>query len=602
MALYDVNNLSVSSLLSNIRDGSIAIPEIQRPFVWDSTKVRDLIDSLYKGYPVGYIIIWQNPDVKLKDGTISIGKKVIIDGQQRITALTAAIVGLEIIGADYKKKRIKIAFNPLEEKFETSNPSIEKDCLWISDISTVLQPGFDTFSFVNEYCDKNNIMNNTEKSSVNKVINTLSQIQNNNLGVINLSSYLDIDSVTDIFIRINSKGKVLSQADFAMSKISSNENFKGDLIRKTIDYFCHILQNPGDFDTIKNNDSKFANTDEFRAISWIKDENEDIYVPDYTDLLRVAFTSKFHRGKLADLVSLLSGRDFKTREFRDEIAEKSFAELKESVLQFVSKTNFQRYLMIVKSTGIIDSSLIRSANVMNFGYILYLALKEKKIDSVIIEKAVRRWIVLSILTVRYSGSPESMFNYDITRFMQTENPLDYIEKVEAGELSEAFWTNVLVTKLNSAVASSPFFNVFLMAQVKSGDKGFLSEQIDVKSMIEQRGDIHHLFPKQYLIDNGIKDKGMYNQIANYVYLQSEINIKVKDTAPNEYMATVLQQCTDKTPVYGGIVNRDALMQNLKANCVPEDFVEMDIKDFNRFLDERRKLMAAKIKEYYESLK
>lgn len=602
MAQYNVNNIMVSSLLSSIRDGTIAIPEIQRPFVWDPTKVRDLIDSLYKGYPVGYIIVWQNPDVKLKDGTISSGKKIIIDGQQRITALTAAIVGLEVVGADYKKKRIKIAFNPKEEKFETCNPAIEKDIQWIADISTVLQPGFDAFSFVNEYCDKNKITDNAEKSSINKVINTLSQIQNNSLGVIDLSSGLDIDSVTDIFIRINSKGKVLSQADFAMSKISSNERYKGDLIRKTIDYFCHLLQNPGDFDTIKNNDSDFANTDEFKAIAWIKDENEDIYEPDYTDLLRVAFTSKFHRGKLVDLVSLLSGRDFKTREFKEEIAEQSFKDLKESVLQFVNKTNFQRYLMIVKSTGIIDSSLVRSDNVMNFGYILYLALREKKIDAVIIERAVRRWLVLTILTGRYSASPESMFNYDITRFVDAADPIDYIEQTEAGVLSEAFWSNVLITRLNTAVASSPFYNVYLMAQVKSGDKGFLSEQIDVKSMIEQRGDIHHLFPKQYLINNGIRDKGMYNQIANYVYLQSEINIKVKDTAPNEYMATVLQQCEDKKPVYGGIVDKDELMQNLKANCVPEDFIKMDVKDFNRFLDMRRKLMAAKIKDYYESLK
>lgn len=108
MARYDVNNIAVSSLLSSIKDGSIAIPEIQRPFVWDSTKVRDLIDSLYQNYPVGYIIVWQNPDVKLKDGTISSGKKVLIDGQQRITALAAAIVGQEVVGADYKKFPIKI--------------------------------------------------------------------------------------------------------------------------------------------------------------------------------------------------------------------------------------------------------------------------------------------------------------------------------------------------------------------------------------------------------------------------------------------------------------------------------------------------------------
>lgn len=108
MARYSVNNYTVETLLSNKKSGSIAIPEMQRPFVWDSSKVRDLVDSLYKGFPVGYIIVWQNPDVKLKDGTMSSGKKVLIDGQQRITAMAAAIVGQEVLDDHYKWKRISM--------------------------------------------------------------------------------------------------------------------------------------------------------------------------------------------------------------------------------------------------------------------------------------------------------------------------------------------------------------------------------------------------------------------------------------------------------------------------------------------------------------
>ena len=108
MARYSVKNYTVETLLSNIKSGSIAIPEMQRPFVWDSSKVRDLVDSLYKGFPVGYIIVWQNPDVKLKDGTKSSGKKVLIDGQQRITAMAATIVGQEVLDDHYKWKRISM--------------------------------------------------------------------------------------------------------------------------------------------------------------------------------------------------------------------------------------------------------------------------------------------------------------------------------------------------------------------------------------------------------------------------------------------------------------------------------------------------------------
>ena len=600
MAQYDVNNTSVETLIAYIKDGQIAIPEIQRPFVWDTTKVRDLIDSLYAGFPVGYIIVWKNPDVRLKDGSISSGKRILIDGQQRITALQAAIVGEPVVGSDYRKKPIKIAFHPLEEKFEVCNSAIGKDVAWISDISMLYKPGFDVFNFVIDYCQKNQLESN-KYSTVNAVITKLQQIQNNSIGVIELSHQLDIAQVTEIFIRINSKGVVLSQADFAMSKIASDDRFGGNQIRKIIDYFCHLMKKPEDMDSITANDKDFVTTDDFSKIKWIINEQDDIYVPDYTDVLRVAFTFKFLRGRIADLVSLLSGRDFDTREYQEAIAEESFAKLREGILEFVNKTNFQRYLMIVKSTGIISPSMIRSQNVLNFGYALYLLLRAKGDDAAIIEKVVRRWLVLSILTGRYSGSPESTFDYDIKRF-QANNALEFLEHTEAGELSDAFWNNILVNKLDTAVASSPMFNVFLMAQVKMGDYGFLSEHIDVKSLIEQRGDIHHIFPRKYLQKCGIKERGLYNQIANYVYTQTEINVKIKDKSPNEYMSQVLDQCNGGSMAYGGINSIDKLEKNLAENCIPNELSDMDYTRFEEFLAKRRLLMAKKIHDYYALLK
>ena len=599
MAQYEVNNSSIQTLLSWIRSGEIAIPEIQRPFVWDSTKVRDLIDSLYAGFPVGYIIVWKNPDVRLKDGTISSGKKILIDGQQRITALQAAIVGEPVIGSNYRKKRIKIAFQPLEQRFEVANPAIEKDVAWIPDIAPLYEADFSSMGFVIRYCNKNQL-DESQWDKVETAISKLRQIQNNSIGVIELSHQLDIAQVTEIFIRINSKGVVLSQADFAMSKISSDDRFGGNQIRKTMDYFCHLMQKPEDFEAIRQNDTEFAASEDFSKIKWIINEHEDIYVPDYTDVLRVAFTFKFLRGRIADLVSLLSGRDFNSRDYQESIAEESFVKLKEGVLEFVSKTNFQRYLMIVKSTGIVSPAMIRSQNVLNFGYALYLLLRAKGEDSAIIEKVVRRWIVLAILTGRYSGSPESTFDYDIKRF-QANDPREFLEHTEAGELSDAFWNNTLVTKLDTSVASSPMFHVFLMAQVKMGDCGFLSEQIDVKSLIEQRGDIHHIFPKKYLQKCGIKERGLYNQIANYVYTQSEINVKIKDQAPKEYMAQVKQQCTGGNAVYGGIDSLVKLETNMAANCIPEGIFDMDYTQFEDFLEKRRHLMAQKIRRYYEQL-
>lgn len=598
MARYSVNNYTVDTLLASIKSGEIAIPEMQRPFVWDASKVRDLMDSLYKGFPVGYIIVWQNPKVKLKDGATATGKKVLIDGQQRITALAAAIVGKEVLDDHYKWKSIKIAFNPIDEIFEVANSANSRSSKWIADISTVFSSTFDSFNFVNQFCQKNEIIE--QASKVNDIINKLKAMQNNSLGVITLAEDLDIDSVTDIFIRINSKGVVLSQADFAMSKISSNTVYGGNITRKTIDYFCHLLESPADLKDIQNNDIEFTTLPEFSAIKWAAGKVSPIYKTSYTDILRVAFTYKFKRGRLSDLVSLLSGRDFETREFKIEIEEESFKQLHEAVIQAVKQTNYERFIMIVQSTGIVRSSLIRSQNVLNFAYALYLALRERNVDSVIIEKIVRRWLVLSILTGRYSGSPESMFDYDIKRFFSYDEPMEYLKITEAGELSEAFWKVNLVQRLNTSVTSSPYFHMFLVAQVKAHDKGFLSEQITVESMLENRGDIHHLFPKNYLIKNGLP-KGQYNQIANYVYLQQEINIKISDDAPCKYMAVVLEQCSTKKATYGGITEIDKLRENLRQNCIPESFTSMDINDYNDFLAKRRELMAEKIHCYYESL-
>lgn len=598
MARYSVNNYTVDTLLSNIKSGTIAIPEMQRPFVWEAWKVRDLIDSLYNGFPVGYIIEWQNPDVKLKDGTKSLGKRVLIDGQQRITAMTAAIVGKEVLDDHYKWRRIAIAFNPQEEKFEVSNNAIKKSPKWISDIAPVLEPDFDSLTFVMDYCKKNDMAD--KMSQINAIINKLRGIVNNNLGVITLNADLDIDSVTEIFIRINSKGEPLSQADFVMSKISSNEVYSGNITRKTIDYFCHLLKSPEDLKEIQHNDTEFSTLPEFDAIKWASKKNEPIYSTTYTDILRVAFTYKFKRGRLSDLVSLLSGRDFDSREFKVEIEEDSFNQLHEAVMHAVNQTNYERYLMIVRSTGIVRKSLIRSQNVLNFGYALYLALRERNIDSNTIEHIVRRWLALSILTGRYSGSPESMFDYDIKRFSTFDDPMDYLKQIEAGDLSDAFWNVNLIQHLNTSVASSPYFNMFLIAQVKAHDKGFLSTQIDVETMLENRGDIHHLFPKNYLTQNGIP-QSQYNQIANYVFLQQEINIKISDDAPAEYMKEVYKQIDTKQPVYGGIVELNDLKANLRQNCVPDGFENMNISDYQTFLEQRRKLMAQKIKDYYFSL-
>ena len=382
---YSINDEPVGNLLSWIRSDEIAIPEIQRPFVWKPSKVRDLLDSLLKGYPVGYLIVWRNPDVKLKDGARSKGKRILIDGQQRMTALMAALLGHEIVTADYRRRRIRIAYHPLEQRFEVQNSAIRNDPVWIPDIRVIFDTEFDSFSFVNDYCATHEGLN---PSDINRSVTSVQQIINNPIGVVELRSELDIETVTEIFIRVNSQGVRLSQADFAMSKIAVNEAHNGTQMRKAIDYFCHLAVKPGFYDRLRENDTEFAQTDYFRKMAWLRKENDALYDPSYTDMLRVAFTSEFRRGRLQDLVALLSGRNFETKEYEDDIIADTFSRLHDGIMDFMNETHFKRFVMIIRSAGFIEESMVGSQNALNFAYILYLTLRKKGVDNAVIERQV----------------------------------------------------------------------------------------------------------------------------------------------------------------------------------------------------------------------
>jgi len=593
---YNVNQHLIETLLAWVKSGEIAIPEIQRPFVWNSSKVRDLMDSLYQGFPIGYVITWRNPNIKLKDGSSSAGKKILIDGQQRVTALTAAILGDHVINKDYQRIRIKIAFNPIDEKFDVQTPVILKDKQWIPDISEVLSGALNSFTFINNYMQHNP---EADQDAIVAAITRLFNLTKKQIGLIDLAADLDIETVTEIFIRINSQGVVLSQADFAMSKIAANETYGGQTLRKAIDYFCHLAVAPEFYQFIADNDAAFASTEYFQKMSWLKNENDDLYDPSYVDMLRVAFTTQFNRGKMSDLVSLLSGRNFETRTYEEEIAEASFANLKVGVFNFMNETNFKRFVMIIKSAGFIDTGMIRSQNALDFAYIVYLKLRAQGLDPARIETYVRKWFVYSILTGRYSSSPESMFDFDIKQ-IESKTFDQYLQEKEDGELSEAFWNVNLVQRLDTSVRSSPFFNVYLAAQVKNNDKGFLSKDISVNNLILHRGDIHHIFPKNYLKKGGLTRR-KYNQIANYVYMQQEVNIQVGNKAPDIYFGEVIEQCGGGALKYGAITESADLHENLKQNSIPQTVFTMTIDQYEDFLKERRKLMAQKIKEYYNSL-
>jgi hypothetical protein len=597
MVKYSVHQQPVETLLSWIKSGDIAIPEIQRPFVWKSARVRDLIDSLYQGFPVGYIITWRNPDVKLKNGELSAGKKVLIDGQQRITALTAAIVGQRVLNKNYKEITIRISFNPLTEKFEVLNKAIENSSEWINNINPIINDEISITKAIREYMMANP---DADEDLIEERIENLKRIKNKQVGIIELDHSLDIDTVTEIFIRINQKGVVLSNADFVMSKIASDEKHDGNKMRKMIDYFCRLVVDKDFNKHIIDNDKHFQNHEYYDTIKWMAKGDDTLYVPTYIDFLRVAFTYKFSRGKFSDLVALLSGRNFEARTYENDIAVASYQKLSDSLKDFANQTNYQRFLMLIKSTGLISDKLISSKNSVNFSYALYLKLRnEDKMPDAGMQHYVKRWLVMSLLIGRYSGSADSMIDEDIKQINE-KGVQEYLNHMEQTHLSAGFWEFGLVSVLETSSVNNNAYNIYLAAQCNDGTKAFLSKSMRVSSLIEQRGDIHHVFPKKYLVNNGY-DQKLYNQVANYTYTEQSTNIKIGMLSPIDYFNKI------KTQIKGGVFDittidsESALLENLKEHEIPLSILANTHENYETFLLERRKLMANKIKEYYYSL-
>ncbi len=602
MQNYDINKYSVGTILNLVKMGAIAIPEIQRPFVWKPKQVRDLIDSLYKGYPVGYLITTQNAEMKLKDGTVSKGKRVLIDGQQRITALMSAILGLVVLDEEYREKRIKIAFNPFaksdEDAFEVQDNSHVKSKKWIEDISLLFDDQFNMFSYITKYCETNPEISNMEMSNV---VQKLKEIMGKDLGVIELTADLDIDVVTEIFIRINSKGTTLSQADFAMSKIAADENYGGNMLRKAIDYFCHVAKEPSFFKTITDKDKEFSNSKYLNKVSWLHNNFEDIYDPSYDDMLRVSFIHMFSRGKLKDLVSLLSGRDFITKEYREDIAEESFKKLDEGICNFMSQFHFEQFVLAIKDAGFVHSSLINSQNALDFAYVVYLKLKlTNEVEKTEIKRYVSKWYIMSVLTGRYSGSPESVMDKDI-RSINEKGVVSYLKEIELADLSENFWKVSLTQRLESSIVNAPALSAFRASQARSASRALFSKGLYVKDMIG-KSDVHHIFPKGYLRKvGGIDDKSVYNQIANYVYLDTPINITISDKAPTDYFSDAINKINNCETVFGSTWTLDEFYTNLSENCIPKEIIGWDYTDYlEKFLPTRRKLIAEKLEQYYKS--
>jgi hypothetical protein len=327
---------------------------------------------------------------------------------------------------------------------------------------------------------------------------------------------------------------------------------------------CHLCKEPQYYQHIKEHDPEFAATDHFKNMAWLRTETEDLYDPAYTDMLRVASGVEFARGKMSDLVSLLSGRDFVNRTFEETIVESSFKQLDAGVTRFMNENDFKFFTLILRSAGFVRRKLMRSQNAINFAYLLYLHLRRQGMyrgDK--LQSLVRRWYVMSILTERATGSFESQFDYDIKR-LNERDATDYLKEIETASLSDAFWTAALPTHLESPVVSSPFFGLFLAAQVNQKDHGLFSRHLTIHDMLLTRGDVHHIFPRSLLKKNGL-GRSQYNRLSNLVYMDQPGNIKIGDKTPAVYFTAVAEKLEQGKGEIGGLRNMADLRKNMREN-------------------------------------
>ncbi|CUR43304.1 GmrSD restriction endonuclease domain-containing protein [Limosilactobacillus reuteri] len=583
---YHVDNVTIEEILGWIKQGKIGLPEMQRPFVWSTAKVRDLIDSLYNGYPIGYIVTWQNPAVGLKNDSSSNNKEIIIDGQQRLTALKAALSGEKVVSQQYITKRIKISFKPSTGEFNTLNSAIEKDPLWINDISDIFKSDFNSYSYVTDNAKKLGMAPEDLGATLQKLL----AIRQSEIGDIKLGYNLSIGAVTDIFNRINSKGVSLSSADLAMSRLSADTVHGGNNLRKQIEYFVQLLNDPNLLENIVKFDSDFANTKEFGQIKWIASEVNPIYKPRYADILHLILATSFKRGKLSDMVSLISGRDFEARNYSEEGMKANYEKMQAGATLVFNKSNFQRYLMILRDMGMRNSGKLGLVGhgVFNFGYILFLYLHRiTNLSQEKIASYLKRWIIMSALTGRYSGSSETITESDLKMISRDANPINVLDDILDREMNDSFWNGTLPNMLRVQSTQASSWRIFQMSQIYGKDTAWLAKDTSTETVMLEEGNIHHIFPQAYLRKNGFS-KGDINQIANYVWVTQPKNLEISDKAPKDYLSdeNIIEFMSET---------------NNRENAIPEEIVEYDFHNYSDFLNQRRHLMAKKMREFYENM-
>lgn len=578
--LFKEVSYNLATLIQQIDMGIIGLPDIQRPFVWPDTKVRDLFDSMYKGYPVGYFLFWANANV---ESTKSIGTSIkqknpnllIVDGQQRLTSLYAVIKAQEIIRENYTKATIVVAFNPLEEKFVIPDASIRKNPRYFQNISLIWQPNINIIKVINEFLlnlKKTVEVNEQEEEHIQNAFMQLKNLESYPFSALELSTNISEEQVADVFVRINSQGKTLNQADFILTLMSV---FWEDG-RKDLEEFCRLCRLPS-----KDIASPF---------NYLID-------PDPDQMLRVSVGLAFRRARMQYVYSILRGKDLETGNFSAERRENQFEHLKTAQAKSLNIQNWHEFIKAVKQAGFARQDYISSKNNLLYAYIFFLIGREDyKMDLYELKKLIGKWFFMSSITGRYTGSPETIMEMDLARLRSIDSADGFktvLEEIIVSQLTNDFWKIKLPMDLSTSSSTSPSLYAYYASLYVLGANGLFSK-LKVSDLLQEglrskksALERHHLFPKAWLHRNGITEQRETNQIANFALIEWSDNISISDTEPAEYLPKYLERLSteDKTKMY-------------YWHALIADWEHMKYSDF---LIERRKRIALIVKDAYETI-
>lgn len=571
---------NLNSLIQNIDLGTIGLPDIQRPFVWKDTKVRDLFDSLYKGYPVGYFLFWENANI---DGVKGIGTDVkqkfanllIVDGQQRLTSLYAVLKGQEVIRENYEKTKIIIAFNPLENKFEVPDAAIKRNPRYYQNISDLWQPNINIFKVIMDFVAnlKNHIVVSDElEMKIQEAFMRLKNLENYPFSVLELSQEIDEEQVADVFVRINSEGKTLNQADFILTLMS----VFWDEGRTNLENFCR--------------DARLPSTTYATAFNYL-------IVPKPEQMLRASVGLAFRRARLQYIYSILRGKDLDTGLFSEERREQQFEKLKIAQAHTLDIQNWHEFIKALKQAGYNNESFISSNNNILYSYVFFLIGRiDYKVDLYELKKLIAKWFFMCSITGRYTGSPETAMEMDLAKFRSVETAEDFVVELNTiidSQLTSDFWEVTLPMDLATSSFRSPSLFAYYASLNIHHALGLFSK-LQVKELLESglranksALERHHLFPKAWLMRNGVTEQRDYNQIANFALVEWSDNIAISDKEPKVYL-----------PIYEQRFSEEELRKMRFWHALPENWQEMKYKDF---LLERRRLIAEVVKSAYQKL-